>query len=450
MDELVKFINILDVAGIGSSLNEDERNQFSARFISALKEYGYVLVKKGTDYTVIEKEGIHSNKIMGLKNSKIILNFLYEHKIKILFLAFLLFLIKLLNTKRLEGDRNENKIFLANQKKKIERKGEEKKGACKMFKGLNYTGNSCYQDSVLIALFSIPNAIITKNILKKPMNNIYNSRRWIMCTDDEKKDFLIRNSIQKELIKITNSMREGDDSVKTCSNLRKMVRGCSRNQTFWTTQMQDAGEFITFLFNLFQVDIAHTVNETYYGNRKDKMVVWETKSIHRDKNSSPIIDITNDHLIEENGLITSDFLTLTERTSLDAKNLARKDGKTYSEKKLIRKIISSDYLVFNVYRTKKTLVQVGDSYRVKEVFTPVSIFPLEKIQTNVFLNLHAIVVFQRKHYSCFIKCGNTWFYYDDNPGGKSHVIVKIGTYSNMLASKPSPLDQGILYFYSKN
>ena len=65
------------------------------------------------------------------------------------------------------------------------------------------------------------------------------------------------------------------------------------------------------------------------------------------------------------------------------------------------------------------------------------------------LHLSAIVVHTGKaHYTAVIKKEGVWYWYNDNPGGDTFVLKRIGSYEEMLHTKPSPVKQGTMYFYS--
>ena len=67
-----------------------------------------------------------------------------------------------------------------------------------------------------------------------------------------------------------------------------------------------------------------------------------------------------------------------------------------------------------------------------------------KIEKNPILTLYAVVVHVSNHYTCYIKCGKNWFYYND----VSSDMKYIGTYEDMLnAGVTNPQTHGVLYFY---
>ena len=187
--------------------------------------------------------------------------------------------------------------------------------SCKIL-GLNYTGNSCYMDSTLLSIFAIPNNTITNNILNKNLTTLKTKKLWSKCNPNIDTDIKIRQDIQKALNNITQSIR-GKNNIKTCSNLRSLIKKCPGSQPFHNTETQDAGEFLSYLFNLFQVNVATTKRETYGSNSLSNNPKWTLVTSSIDIHASPIIDITSIKLINinENYNITK-FVKQTDDSSL--------------------------------------------------------------------------------------------------------------------------------------
>lgn len=322
---------------------------------------------------------------------------------------------------------------------------EEKDIVCTSFRGLNYTGNSCYQDSTLLALLAIPNTVITTYMLRSDVKAITElSKRWTTCDEDPEKDYTLRKAIQDELIRITNSMRKtGGDTVKTCSNLRKLISRCPGTEEFHGTGMQDAGEFLSYLFSLFQVDVATTSNATYITNDLGDEPVWLSTGKTKDKKSSPIVAVLPGQIDTETTRQTNEFLVQVEDAVLD--NPYVYEGQEYIRRRHVWKMEKSPYLVFYIHRLHRTYETVRGKFKVKEKKLRTPILPVQKIEK---LNLSAIVVHSHNHYTCFVNCRGIWFYFDDNPSGKSHIITRIGSYDEMEKQSPSPLKDGTLYFYT--
>ena len=172
------------------------------------------------------------------------------------------------------------------------------------FTGLKYTGNSCYQDSVLLSLFAIPNKFIENNILEKDLNKIKESQKEIICSKDTKEDIISKEDIQKELNKITNSIRNKGEKVEYCSKLRSLIKKCpsTSGQEFYGTGTQDAGEFVQYLFSIFNVEGMSKFTKTILSNNLDEKINEDSEntilSSYRKFNTSPIILIPSQKLID--------------------------------------------------------------------------------------------------------------------------------------------------------
>lgn len=315
---------------------------------------------------------------------------------------------------------------------------------CMSFRGLNYTGNSCYQDSTLLAMLAIPNTTISRYILLSDVREITElPKKWTVCSEDPETDYNLRKSIQDELIRISNSMRKVGKPVNTCSNLRKLISRCPGTEEFHGTGMQDAGEFVSYIFNLFQIDVATTSNTTYVTNDLNEEPKWLNIGKITDKQSSPIVAVLSGQIEDGKEKQINGFLVQVEDAVLD--NSYVYEGKEYIRRRRVWKMETSPYLVFYIHRLHRTYDMINGKFKVKEKKLRTSVLPVQKIGK---LSLSAIVVHSHNHYTCYISCRGIWFYFDDNPSGKSHAISRIGSYDDMLLRTPSPLKDGTLYFYT--
>lgn len=319
-------------------------------------------------------------------------------------------------------------------------------------RGLDFTGNSCYMDSALLAIFAIPNKIITNHILDKNIRELKKEKNlWFKCNEEPAKDLRLRSDIQSSLKSITNYMRNIEKNPKNCSNLRRVIKNCSPPQAFYGTGMMDSGEFLTYLFNVFQVNIAYTQRTTYGTNdpinpNPDWTMTTNTKNEH----DSPIIDIV------------SNYLNNLGPDKHNIKVLLRQvediviDGWIYPRKKEIFTLVSSDLVIFKIqrlgqvveYKNKKIKGKISEKF-IKTYIIPTKTIKLKNDPDKKILNLSSIIIHNGSaHYTCVIKCGDVWLFYDDNPSGSKHVIKNIGSYENMLKVKPSPLTHGTVYLYT--
>ena len=331
----------------------------------------------------------------------------------------------------------------------------KKKHICKVL-GLNYNGNSCYMDSALICIFGVPNKVITDGILTKDLDTLKDGRKlWSQCSKDINKDIGARKNIQKALVDISDSMR-GSGKVKYCSNLRSMLKYCSVSQKFHETGTQDSGEFLTYLFNMFQVDVARTLRMTYGGNNLDNMEDMKAVTAVTDNNSSPIIDIEATRLVEaEKYTDITSFIEKSDLSVLDEENIWVPDSSNpdifYIIKRETYAMISSPYIVFNLTRKYGEPVYKKGKFsgmKTTNIWKKVSA-PEKFVLGDNELNLTGIVVHTGgAHYVANFKCEGEWYWYDDSPGKSSHTIKHVGSYEQMLKTSPNPLSHGTLFFYT--
>jgi ubiquitin C-terminal hydrolase len=300
--------------------------------------------------------------------------------------------------------------------------------------GLDFTSNSCYMDSTLLCTFAIPNKTITKLILNKNIDELKNNKILdIKCSDNITTDINIRKNIQKQLIDITQSMR-GLKNVKNCTNLRMSLRKCIGTQPFHKGGTQDAGEFLTYLFNIFQVENATEKKKLYGSNEKEWTFIRKQKT-----KRSPIITIGPYELQSLEGLDITSVINKEEITEFSEDNLWRVSNRLTYNKKRENTNIDAPMLVFKLERR----IYPNDILETY-VYLPENLTLKKKV-----LNLSAIVVHDGgAHYTANIKYGDNWWFYDDNPGGK-HKMLYIGSYEQMLNNtNNSPNTLGTLFFYT--
>ena len=328
--------------------------------------------------------------------------------------------------------------------------------------GLNYEGNSCYMDSTLICLFGIPNKTITNEILNKDLKKFKKvDKIWSKCNDNIDSDIKRKKDIQIELLKITRSMRREGKHVENCHRLRKTLMNCPGTQLFHTTETQDAGEFLSYIFNIFQVNVATQKISTYGSNVGSKK--WTLVTKKTDMNASPIVDITSTMLLNapNNYKITKHIKT-TEFTELSEDNRWYPDKSiSYIKKKQVIKI-KSPLIIFNISRTygqalfnkpqtkeekskgRGSFIGIKTQNIWKKISAPETMNMKEKT-----LYLTGIVVHTGgAHYVANFKCNGNWYWYDDNPGSFKHEIKYVGSYQHMLKTTPNPMTHGTLYFYT--
>jgi len=301
------------------------------------------------------------------------------------------------------------------------------------YTGLKYTGNSCYQDSVLLALLARPNTFITENLLEKEIS--YDPHRSIVCHKSRRKDLEYRKAVQNELVAITESIR-GKKDIDYCSNLRSLLKKCPTFQEFHKTGTQDAGEFVSYLFELFKVEGVTVSRKSVVTNDLSPSPKIFLKVSQEIIHASPIIAVSPFMIKDQDTVILSSFLDQTDDTVFDEENLYRKNGRTYKRRIENMMVTKADFLIFNVQRT-----YISREGRTVRIYT--EIVPDKKLTVQHKLTLYAIIVHRNVHYTCYIRCTGKWYYYND----MENSIKYVGDYNTMISGAPSPLKEGTMYFY---
>jgi ubiquitin C-terminal hydrolase len=347
----------------------------------------------------------------------------------------------------------ENKLVNPQTNRKIKKNGptyqiyEEKcDNDCLKFGGLkNIGGTSCFMDSVLFALFAIPNRFITKNILKK---NLQNTPK--IC--DNSRDLRIRKSVQDFLNTLTIAIRK-DKNIIGCNKLRDQFKKCRIRgfENFGRNKQQESGEFLIYLLRLFGSENFATRKITTYATNsiaqkipKDKLF----KTSEFENRVSFVIKISSFELRNREDRTDNRLHYLLkdidDSGELDENNLFYPEnlpGKDFRRKISISSILDAPYLVFWVNRADP----------ISQTVLRTKITPSQQITlpSGNVLKLNAIVVHRGAissgHYITFFKCREQWYLYDDlNPR-----IKQFGTYNKMLDKYGKYVrSYGVLYFYT--
>jgi hypothetical protein len=280
------------------------------------------------------------------------------------------------------------------------------------FKGLKYSNNSCYIDSVLVSLFAPDNnGDVLKNLL---LCNIQEDNRHNVCCSNLDISKNIRTLIQKELSNIYLTLNNSKNyNVENVDKLRQLFKYCGHSENYGNTGMKDPAEFISYIFDLFNISCIKSQN--VYGVSNSNKLKLLDKSI--DNNGSIVIT----HILNSE-ISLEKLITQNEYNSINF----NRDNNNFIGTFTIIEVVKSPFIIFHIQRT--TLSKYFNTNKVK---TP-NHFSLNKIKYN----LSAVIVFNSNHYTAFLKKGGEWYYYDD----MSEMLVK--HYDNFQIES-----RGVLYFY---
>ena len=309
------------------------------------------------------------------------------------------------------------------------------------FTGLSYTGNSCYMDTTLMSTFLVPNLFITNEILEKNLD-LSKTKKCTLQNYTLEQDIQNRKNLQKVLQNITTSIRSQKVSIKDITNLRKSISYCKGSENFHKRNTQDAGEFLAYLFDKFEVESSTFITYTYGYNEDQKLYLTSKK----EQSSNPIVVVRLENLSKENVYNITQFIKQKEYSHFDNENLfkATVDDKqmTFTNRLEITKT-KSPFIVFYVQR-----LNYNEEFQTIKLIPPKFMFNSVPTRYST-LSLSAIVIHTGgAHYTSVFKKHDTWYWFDDNPGNNKYKIKIIGSYEKMLVTKPSPITHGTLYYYT--
>ena len=297
--------------------------------------------------------------------------------------------------------------------KAVDRAHEDMENSCNTIRGLRWTGNSCYMDSVLVSIFAVPGSIVADTILHGVIVNgtCETASLW---------------KIRAELSTIRTKMRTETTDV---SSFRSAIKACPVESKFHEMGTQEADDFLKYLFGLFTIVVA--TRRVCVSGRDAIETEWIPIMEDRMEVVSPIIDVNPSTLAEQdNDYDITKYIEMRESST----PVGWKAGFAY--KLQTTTVIDSPFIIFNISRTQRDGQPLWKRIAAPETMT------LKKVQ----LRLSAIVVHTgNNHYIAKFTCGDRWFHYDDR---KTPAVVSIGLYKNMLESEHDPLTHGTLFFYT--
>lgn len=282
---------------------------------------------------------------------------------------------------------------------------------CKHIVGLNWVGNSCYLDSSLLCLFTVPNSY-TDTMLSMQLKN-FSCNNLKICSPDKHEDINIRSEMQYELALIAYSIRGQGSAIDTCVDLRAIIRKCQNTsiEDFSSDNMQDSGEFISFITQIFPI-FSTLENSTSVLNAEKEEIFIDTITDKFGSIVQPIVTFEQNESIQ-------DFTNRLQITNLDNDNLYYHNGVGYNTTIKTYKIIDAPYLIFDLKRLTWT------GYNKTKIQIPEKL----SVESGKEFKLLGITIYSSRHYTAAILCDNQWYYYNDIPTSN---ITHIGNFDDMI------------------
>lgn len=338
------------------------------------------------------------------------------------------------------------------------------KPVCQNIKGLKWTGMSCYLDSALLAFFATPtnftNTLINMNLDENPLPPSVTGLR--ICGVTAQEDLANRKMVQIQLRNIAQSIRGEGPFIEYCSDLRQTLKACPDPENYYANKIADSGEFLTYILNMFPLNIAQKKTITYatnYINQGEIPSKYLVKTSEEyDCNASIMHFVPNDVLeYSPDNVNISYFLKIySDSGELTDENLFKPygdKGQIFKRRISISNIEYTPYLIFNIKRVGiKIVPSKNNNYRMRQVFLQKPIIPESEIildNGQRFILTSIVIYTGNAHYVAIINCDNSWYYFDDAPGNNNYKLEKIGTYSDVLNQVPyNPNTNGTQYYYT--
>ena len=308
-------------------------------------------------------------------------------------------------------------------------------------RALKWTKNSCYLDSSLFAFFAGPTKFIDE-MLNMSLHD--KKQRMILkdCKgDDWETNLEHRKAIQDELKKIYKSITRTGTEVEYCTNLRRTLANCPVQENYHTGEIADAGEFITYLTDLFPINKNILLSVNYLTNATG-IDLDEVLEQYPTTEKTKIIDaVSLVHVInidkikqirdERAGIANlSDFLTQKE----DSGKLTDpyiQNGVSYVRSIQVRSVILSPYLIFSLKRLPYAGAQIDKTI----------IIPDENISLDgdeIFTLSGAVMHTGGCHYVAVAKYNDVWWYYDDFEYKRTKTLLRFETWKDFLNACVDP------------
>jgi len=338
----------------------------------------------------------------------------------------------------------------------------------KITESLENNDNSCYMDSALQCLLAVSSPL-NKYILNVNLDDNQVVDKDI-CGDNKEEDLAVRKEIQKELRVITDTIRgNGYRQRDSADELREILGKCKlkANQNFQGGDIQDSGDFLSWLLARFPLAKGTMVASTFFTNSKKKPNNLTNDDLKLSTTTptpvGPIISVNYAQLkdrIKFNGkkpVPISDFINFTS----DSGTMLRDDGlgailgsegetegKRYSRRIQTSKTVSAPgAVIFSIMRGGSGHGGTEGAGEQKVLIKP--ILPTEEIELEKGgkFKFSAVTVHKGVHYWCYFRDGKHWYYYDDISQNTPELI---GLYEKLLKRKKNEIMKyGTVFYYNQ-
>lgn len=301
--------------------------------------------------------------------------------------------------------------------------------------------NSCYLDSLMVALFHHDNPFIQEVIFNNNIN--HNNIKELKDKAEE-----IRSELQKIYNLIANTLE--NKPIQTCVNIRKLFNDyvklfttnfpndTAMEPTNYEKDQAEPVQILNLLTIIFNIKNTVKVNITRWGAN----LTTNKTQTSSDKDDQPFIFyIHQQDLMDKLSIQIKDYYPVkTEITHFDKNNLWQSNGKKYSQKIEEIEIVDSSLLFINIKRLFLNYNHNDmqyDNYNAAinhAIKLNTKVIPEEeiKLKTGKILKLYSIIVQQGinsgGHYICLYNCNDLWYEYDD----LGPQITPIGTFDKII------------------
>jgi len=273
--------------------------------------------------------------------------------------------------------------------------------------------NSCYLDSLMVALFH--------------GNNQYIKHVFLESALVDKNDALIKiaEDIRGELTHIYDIIQNNNSNRNYCKNLRNLFQAYNRlkypkNNIKWKTEQLEPFDIINLLNNIFIIKPVLKVNKKIYGtNKLSKTIVFKNLKLFRDESKK--VDYTSiismDDFMAHDKFVLKKYYPITiNNTIFDEDNLWKpsdKQSDLYKRKIEKTTLLSGKFLFININRS--FISDDGNFKKSDKIVEPALKIKMKENKYNIYLR--SIIIhrgaYGAGHYICLYECKGKWHKYDD-------------------------------------